>query len=425
MTKVEQYQSVVGRINWILFLVAVFALPFPQIISRYALVTWLVGWVLELRWLQSSHLKKQLSNLKYITPILLFGIWYAWRALSGLWSPDHRAWSFMMERYMTFGLLVPVALWGVNARYDWRTAGKVLAIACALSVPFYVIFFTALHTHPEWVKALGYQDWNFTVSNWWLSFMENCSYIKHRLFWCTTQLIGVVAAFQVWKKNMDAKSVMPILKWPLALIMLSAIPLSGSRQTIFTAAALLVIAIISILPKKHRWLYGTGVVVIGLAIGCSVLITHPRMKIIMADELSLEQLTKHESRLGIWSVALSEPKDYIWTGLGGGQSVNYLKTKYSELKMRHYQDRNYHAHNQYLEEFMELGIFGLIFFVLAWLSILLLSEGIGKQTAAYFVAAYGLNMLTDCMWGKFDGIALWAVMMIIILLQSRSTKQLT
>ena len=33
---------------------------------------------------------------------------------------------------------------------------------------------------------------------------------------------------------------------------------------------------------------------------------------------------------------------------------------------------------------------------------------------------YALNMLTDCMLGMFDGIALWCVWMLLILLQSDS-----
>ena len=31
---------------------------------------------------------------------------------------------------------------------------------------------------------------------------------------------------------------------------------------------------------------------------------------------------------------------------------------------------------------------------------------------------YALNMLTDCMFGRFDGIILWAVWMLLIRLQA-------
>lgn len=385
MTKLEQYQSVMGRINWVLFLIAVATLPFPQVFSRYALVAWIVAWVLELRWF-----KCPINPLRHkeIIPVLLFGLWYVWRALSGLWSPDHRAWSFMMERYMTFGLLVPVALWGVNDRYDWRRAGKVLVISCAVAAVFYAILLLA----------------HYDIEN-----------LKHRLFLCSAEIIGAVVALQVWHKR-------PQVWIPLVVVMLSTIPLTGSRQSVITLAAVITLVFIYALPQKHRWLYGLGIMLVGAAVGCIILFTHPRMKGVIADGLTVEQITKHEPRVGIWSIALKEPEFSFWKGLGGGQSVNYLEKQYNKFYMKYYKDHHYHAHNQYLEEFMELGIFGLIYFIVLWLSILMCTKGIGRRTAVFFVTIYGLNMFTDCMWGKFDGIALWAIVMVYLILQSRDVK---
>ena len=384
MIKWEKYQSIVGRVNYILFLIAVASLPFPQVFSRYALVAWFVAWVLELRWVHKPINSFSRSGL-YALPILLFGLWYVWRAISGFWSPDHRAWSFMMERYMTFGLLVPVALWGVNERYDWRMPAKVLAVSCVTAALLYAILLLVHYDTEQ---------------------------LKHRLFLCSAEIMGAVAAYEVWRKK-------PQIWIPMVVVMLSTIPLTGSRQSVITLAVAITLAVIYALPEKHRWLYGIMTVVIGIAIGCGIFFTHPRMKTIMADELTIEQLTKHEPRVGIWSIALKEPEFSFWKGLGGGQSVNYLEKQYNKFYMKYYKDHHYHAHNQYLEEFMELGYFGLLFFILAWLSVLVCAKDQGRKIAVYFVAVYGLNMFTDCMWGKFDGIALWAVMMLIIYLASR------
>ena len=87
----------------------------------------------------------------------------------------------------------------------------------------------------------------------------------------------------------------------------------------------------------------------------------------------------------------------------------------------------YHPHNQYLEELMEIGFFGLLLFILAWLSIIYYAEKRGRQTAILFTTLFMLNMLTDCMFGKFCGIALWAIGLMFILLQSntQSNEQAT
>ena len=71
---------------------------------------------------------------------------------------------------------------------------------------------------------------------------------------------------------------------------------------------------------------------------------------------------------------------------------------------------------------MEIGIPGLILFLIAWLSVPLCARKKGRQTAILFTTLFLLNMFTDCMFGKFCGIALWAVGMVLIFLQSNPER---
>ena len=136
-----------------LFLTVIALLPAPQLVLRYACVAWIILWFLEGRWLNISYLRSQLSNRTFALPFLLFGAWFVWKLLSGLWAADPVAWKWQMERYLTFILLVPVGLWGVNECYDWRTAGKVLVAACVIALPAYGGCMTVLFYHPEWVPT--------------------------------------------------------------------------------------------------------------------------------------------------------------------------------------------------------------------------------------------------------------------------------
>ena len=321
---------------------------------------------------------------------------------------------------MTFALILPVGIWGVNEHYNWRTVAKVLAISCAASVVFYVIAMTVLYHSAE---TPNLPAWRTDYHNWLECFALNSSCLKHRLFWCTTQLLGVIAAFQAW----PAKDKSQILKWSLAILMLSALPLSGSRQIVFSLAAVIIIALIyfiksKIANRKSQVLVISLTILTILTIAAISFVNHPRMKAMLQGDITMEQLTLKEPRVAIWQQVFSSPMDYFWTGLGGGQSVNYLEAKYNTHYMEYYSYMHYHAHNQYLEELMELGIFGLILFLAAWISIIVCARGQGRRTAIYFVTICMLNMLTDCMWGKFDGIAIWAVAMIFILMQSKSAK---
>ena len=130
----------------------------------------------------------------------------------------------------------------------------------------------------------------------------------------------------------------------------------------------------------------------------------------------------HDIRFNIWGAALQHPEDYLAYGLGAGQSKHYMAERYADAQFDHYAYKQYHSHNQYLEELMEIGIGGLLLFLLAWLSIPLCAQKKGQQTAILFTTLFVLNMFTDCMFGRFCGIALWAVGLIVIFLQSDAER---
>lgn len=412
----NRYKDIMGRINYGLFLAVVALLPFPQAPLRLACVLWIVSWLLEGRWLSCP---KSLKANKMAIPFVLFGIWYAWRILSGLWAADHAAWAFQMECYMTFGLLVPVGIWGVNERYDLKQIGKVFVISCVAAIPIYIAILSVLRTHREIIDALQWKAvWDYSRTDWWVFMCNNISVFKHRLFLCSVQLFAAVIAWQIWRKQW-------LKLIPIWLVLLSAIPLTGSRQSILSACALAVMLVVLELPKRLRVRYGALVLLVGVGLSIGLLKVHPRMQ-----HFDIKDITElrapspdHDVRFNIWGVALQHPSDYIVHGLGAGQSRQYMLSFYEQFGFSHYYEEAYNSHNQYLEETIELGIFGALFFVLIWLFLPLCAEKEGRRTAILLTTLYMMNMCTDCMFGRFCGIALWAVALIIILLQSNPQRQ--
>ena len=149
---------------------------------------------------------------------------------------------------------------------------------------------------------------------------------------------------------------------------------------------------------------------------------HPRMQEFeLSDIKEMRELSYyHDIRLNIWGAALQHPEEYLAHGLGAGQSSNYLREKYRAAGFDHYVYMCYHPHNQYLEELMEIGLPGLLLFLLAWLSLPICAQKEGRLTAILFTTLFLLNMCTDCMFGRFCGIALWAVGLVFLLLQTDS-----
>ena len=182
----QKYQSIMGQLNYTLFLVVVALLPFPQIFLRYACVIWIITWFLEGRFC----VKPNMQDWRKMIPFLMFGAWYLWKIISGLWADNLQAYTWQLERYMAFGLYIPVGIWGVNANYNWKQVCKVLTISCIAAAGVYV--FTLFWVYNATIFNFEIDD--KSLQNMTLDFFAGkVSYIKHRLFLCSTQMMGMMA----------------------------------------------------------------------------------------------------------------------------------------------------------------------------------------------------------------------------------------
>ena len=408
----QKYQSVMGQFNYALFLVVVALLPFPQIFLRYTCVAWIFAWFLEGRWLS----KPNWQDWRKMLPFFMFGGWYLWKIISGLWVDSLNAYSWQLERYMAFGLLIPVGIWGVNKYYNWKHVCIVLACSAVLAAGVYA--FTLF-----WVANADFMSLPFgqvriqpLTSDF---FARKISFIKHRLFLCSVEMMGIMSLLYLRKDIVNKLG--KIKGWILIIlaiiIMLALILTTGSRASIVSGMALLSVWALYKLPIRQVR-YKIAFLFLACGIGLFALSQHPRMKNFDYEELLTIQNTapSNNIRLNIWSIALDSPKDYSLHGLGAGQSFHYLQNKYKEHGLDQY--KRFNSHNQYIEELIELGVPGLILFVLAWFSLPYCTQKRARKSAVMLVTLYALNMLTDCMFGRFDGIALWCVWMVLIRLQS-------
>ena len=412
----KKYQSAVGQLNYSLFLVTVALLPFPQIFLRYASVAWFATWVLE------GHFcsKPSKEDWRKAIPFLMFGVWYLWKIISGLWAADIDAYGWQLERYLFFGLLVPVGIWGVNSLYDWKQICKVLAISCVAAVAIYTFtLFWVFNANIFNFEIVPHVPKPLTFD----FFADKISCIKHRLFLCSTEMMGIMALLYIRK---DILSKFGKYKgWFLIIggivMMISFIIATGSRASILSGVALISIWLLYKLPIRHIR-YKIALIIFACAVGLFALSQHPRMQEFDYTRLmSIRNVEKGENvRLNIWGTALDSPEDYSLYGLGAGQSTPYLQKKFVEKGLVNYAKISFAAHNQYLTEWMEIGVIGMIFFILAWISIPYFNTHQARKSAMILLTLYGLNMLTDCMWGTFDGIILWAVWMLLIRLQANT-----
>ena len=409
-----KYQSGMGKINYALFLLIVALLPFPQIFLRYTCVAWIITWFIESRWFA----KPNWQEWRKMLPFFLFGGWYLWNIISGLWADNMHTYSWQLERYMAFGLLVPIGIWGVNKYYNWKHICIVLACSCVLAAGIYAFTLFWVNNADFMNIPLGKVRLKPLTSDF---FASKISFIKHRLFLCSVEMMGIMSLLYLRK---DIITRLGKIKGCIVIILAIAIMITliiatGSRASILSGTALLSVWALYKLPVR-RVRYKIAFLLLACGTGLFALSQHPRMENFDYEKLFTIRNSdpSHNVRLNIWSVALDHPEDYSLYGLGAGQSFHYLQNKYKEHGFNQYQ--RFNSHNQYIEEWIELGIPGLLFFVLAWLSLPYCTQKRARKSAVLLVTLYALNMLTDCMFGRFDGIALWCVWMILIRLQSNT-----
>ena len=102
----------------------------------------------------------------------------------------------------------------------------------------------------------------------------------------------------------------------------------------------------------------------------------------------------------------------------GGNS-DYLVPIYAEHDWDKFTERQYNAHNQYIGELIDLGIFAATFFLLIWLLYPLWYKGRVRQFASLVVLTLALNMLTENMLDRIEGVIITCVILITTALLSR------
>ena len=417
VTALDKYRNIIGEINYMLFLAFIAVLPYPHSISRPIWVAWLITWLLEFRFTQKPKLAS-FKDLKPIIPFIGFACWFIIQAVSVLYANDKQEAFSILGRTVNFVLLLPVAIWGVNERYDWKMCLKVLIATCLISIFVYVFTFFWLHNVGRAFDKRAAYDYVLSLN----TITDINLHIKHRLHYTTLCCFAICGLYVLYPSLKDRYgSVRTVVYSIFILTVLSlGIYLTGSREGILNLIVIFSTMIFISVPENKK--VATGLLVATLAVAgiFAMFHFHPRLK-----ENSLKEWftisdnpiqPSIEPRIAIWHAALEHPEEYSLHGVGAGNSAEYMIAKYKEKGWIAFEERRYHAHNEYLTQWIELGICGAVFFIAIWLSILLCYSHGNTRLALFFTEICMLNMMTDRFLGGIEGIFFCAMGLLIILL---------
>ncbi|MBI5828995.1 MAG: O-antigen ligase family protein [Chloroflexi bacterium] len=213
-----------------------------------------------------------------------------------------------------------------------------------------------------------------------------------------------------WSDRLAALGMFAVLSWVLATFMLAQS--RGSYAALaLTAAAMAWM----VLPRVGRWA-AVGAVVLALAAGGLWLRAQTAGGLPLRAVLPLSQL---DSRMEIWSRGLYALQDFPFTGMGMNTFRHLLPVLYPLLLIEPGRDLG-HAHNEFLQAGLDLGVPGLIAFLALYLGAFWMlfeiwqSRGRGASQSAIgnpqsaIALGLGGGLLAHFLYGIVDAIALGA-----------------
>lgn len=184
----NKYLQIIRYVNYMLFVVAACMLSFPTRVSLYTWGLWLLTWFMEGRFVNKNNLQWN----KGLIPLCLLLLWVLCEAVSYVWSIDREDTLNMLIRHLSFILIMPVALWGVNEHYNWRRIAHCFVLTTIISVFVYGIYIYFVwhwdyicmyHSLPEHVRS-------------WTYYANQISLLKHRFYYGTILNLAVIVLFK-------------------------------------------------------------------------------------------------------------------------------------------------------------------------------------------------------------------------------------
>jgi len=216
-----------------------------------------------------------------------------------------------------------------------------------------------------------------------------------------------------WKQRLTLK----ILVIFLSLVIIASLVMLQSRAGVLGFGLLILVWFSYLVIAKQKYLLGTILLALSLAMAFLVLSKFDRL-VYTAKSLkttTTEGITNQSKtdgttmRFWIWKSALSAIEEHPLWGVGAENIRGELQKQYLKLGMQGAAEVRLNAHNQYLETWLGLGIFGLS----ALLAMLFIPLWIGLKSKDWllvgFICLCSISFTFESMLERVAGVTFFAI----------------
>ncbi len=363
-------QNIRSNINYWTILLFIFWLPLKDDYLPLILAIWIFTWLLE------GNFKTRLIPFENKPFYIALASYFLLTVIALSYSNDLKYGVFQIQEKLSM-LFFPIFLMGSNKiiKQNFNTVfiafilGNIVAsIYCLANALFISVVHengVSILRYTHWLSMQDYSFWdlvNMRVSNFSYTYL---SILKHPAYFTMYLLFSICILAYLMRKKWIKKKWIKIAAYTLILYFSFIIYLLQSRAGLISLAfvffLIILIEIQSNLKKRYFILIIAVTVIFGFVILSSSKIDKniSELKEIYINPTSFS-LNNSDTRFQLWYTSIQVIKDNFWFGTSPANLTDQLVIKYKELGFKSAEKEQLNSHNQYLETFAGLGIFGFI-----------------------------------------------------------------
>ena len=406
--------SLLNNISYLSFLALAFIFPFGIDLLPYLL--WFAGlaWLLEGKII--IKIKNAVTNKVLFYYFILFLVFYLLHLLSVFNSDNSKEAWFDIQVKLAL-VVFPFIIFTSNNLIKKKINNILIALVAGTIIAVLICFFNSLFQsfhitdgHLVFRVHPGNQDWN----NYFLG--DYFSVFHHPSYFAMFISLSIAIVFYL---GFSKRDIINLKRWQfiLLLIFLSvALFLVSSRAGLIIWGMMIIYFFINNMAGRYTFnetILSFLPLVLLAGVFVFLLINGNRFRVV-ADEISAigkdrqksECTGSSEIRVVMWGRALDIIKDNPLLGIGTGDVKDKLQRNaeiegYSIVK-----DRNFNVHNQYLETWMGIGVFGFI--VLLLLLFIPLFFRSKHYLLPYLIIILSTSFLFESMLNRLAGVMFFA-----------------
>jgi O-antigen ligase len=324
-----------------------------------------------------------------------------------------------------------------NLVYGWfdlevKLSMFLFPLIFATSEPFYLkrgktntilVFFIAgcftstllLYGHALYMMVANHTENAFYYRQ--LSWHFNPSYLA-MYFTFALAILGywLMEGYNFFKRYQVLGTLMLMINFFIFIVLLN------SKAGWLSLFMVIIIYTVTLVVLKHKWLTGTVALLVSVLLFYFCLTLFPglgeRVKQSGKDLQTMDSPGKDPKstaeRIAVWKSSIEIIKSHTLFGVGTGDVKDALMERYKANNLTKIMNQKLDAHNQYLQTFISLGIFGLI--ILLYMLVFPVIRAFQQKDFIFmiFLAVFAINIMFESMLENQAGVIFYALFNVIL-----------